>query len=67
MSTGSSMEFLNRKKLINGRRRRPRFMMDSLQSHRRPTKALPVLLPPDDVADRIETQKTEDRIPYQEP
>ena len=62
----SSKGSLNRKKIIMGQRRRPRFQTDALHSHTRPVNHLPQLLPSDDVATRIKTQEQKDRVPYQD-
>jgi len=60
----SSMEFLQRQRLVPARRHTPLYGKNTIHSHTRPVWALPELLPADHPQGRVLTQKERDRVPY---
>jgi len=65
MSSRSPMDYLERKRIFAPRTRHlPRFNTLAQHSHRRPIIHDPVLIGPDNVADRVFTQEERKRVPY---
>ena len=62
----ASMSFLERQKIFLRPSGQGAFAMDSLHSHKRPVKPLPVLLEPDTPLRRIVTQMDRDRLAWLE-
>lgn len=57
----TGLHFLERKRIFIPRRYRPRHQTYVARSHYRPVRPLPELLGPDNVVNRVLTQREEDR------
>jgi len=62
----SGTYYLERKKILSGRRHRPKHWYKASVSHRRPVVVLPELLGTDGPQDRVITLPEEERRAYEE-